>query len=225
MEVVILLHGFLLSQSVGAGSPHAVQGSTIPPTAHQCQLAHWSFGVRPPLIELQQSAKSHCVDHNLSHKMFSTDGNSNIHTGSTQDRTEKLISSASLPLYSPPKGTCPDLPPLTQPLSCCCALSVGTGHRKPLFCASQEALCHPGPVVLCKYIRDPRQDMLHLLVLILLKHIGSAVKNLPAMRETWVRSLSWEDPLEMGKATHSSILAQRIPWTVCSMESQRVRHD
>ena len=40
------------------------------------------------------------------------------------------------------------------------------------------------------------------------------VKNLPAMRETWVRSLGWEDPLEKGKAIHSSILAWRIPWTV-----------
>ena len=39
------------------------------------------------------------------------------------------------------------------------------------------------------------------------------VKNPPAMRETWVRSLSWEDPLEKGKATHSTILAWRIPWT------------
>ena len=39
-------------------------------------------------------------------------------------------------------------------------------------------------------------------------------KNLPAMQETWVQSLGWEDPLEKGKATHSSILAWRIPWTV-----------
>ena len=39
------------------------------------------------------------------------------------------------------------------------------------------------------------------------------VKNLPVMWETWVRSLGWEDPLEKGKATHSSILAWRIPWT------------
>ena len=43
-------------------------------------------------------------------------------------------------------------------------------------------------------------------------------KNLPAMQETWIQSLSWEDPLEKGKATHSSILAWRIPWT-----AQRVR--
>ena len=40
------------------------------------------------------------------------------------------------------------------------------------------------------------------------------VKNLPTMQETWVRSLGWEDPLEKGTATHSSILAWRIPWTV-----------
>ena len=39
------------------------------------------------------------------------------------------------------------------------------------------------------------------------------VNNLPAVRETWVRSLGWEDPLEKGKATHSSILAWRSPWT------------
>ena len=43
---------------------------------------------------------------------------------------------------------------------------------------------------------------------------GSADKESPAMRETWVQSLVWEDPLEKGKATHSSILAWRIPWTV-----------
>ena len=42
------------------------------------------------------------------------------------------------------------------------------------------------------------------------------VKNLPTMQETWVQSLGWEDPLETGKATHSSILAWRIPWTIHS---------
>ena len=46
--------------------------------------------------------------------------------------------------------------------------------------------------------------------------VGSAVKNLPAIQEsqeTQVQSLGWEDPLEKGLATHSNILAQRIPWT------------
>ena len=44
--------------------------------------------------------------------------------------------------------------------------------------------------------------------------VAQLVKNPPAMRETWVRSLGWGDPLEKGKATHTSILAWRIPWTV-----------
>ena len=43
--------------------------------------------------------------------------------------------------------------------------------------------------------------------------VAQMVKNLPAMRETQLRSLGWEDPLEKGKATHSSILAWKIPWT------------
>ena len=56
------------------------------------------------------------------------------------------------------------------------------------------------------------------------------VKSLPAMQETWVRSLSQEDPLEEGMASHSNILAWRIPWTeeaggLHSMGMQRVGHD
>ena len=43
--------------------------------------------------------------------------------------------------------------------------------------------------------------------------MAQLVKNLPAMQEFWAQSLGWEDPLEKGKATHSSILAWRIPWT------------
>ena len=52
--------------------------------------------------------------------------------------------------------------------------------------------------------------------------VAQVVKKSPAMRESWVRSLGWEDPLEKGKATHSSILAWRIPGTIQSMGSQRV---
>ena len=44
--------------------------------------------------------------------------------------------------------------------------------------------------------------------------VAQLVKNPPAMQETWVQSLGWEDPLEKGKAPHSSSLAWRIPWTV-----------
>ena len=46
--------------------------------------------------------------------------------------------------------------------------------------------------------------------------MAQLVKNLPALQETWVRSLGWEDPLGKGNAAHSSILAWRIPWTVYS---------
>ena len=55
--------------------------------------------------------------------------------------------------------------------------------------------------------------------------VAQLVKNLPAMQETWVQSLGWEDPLEKGKATHSNILAWRIPGTIQSMGSQRVKHN
>ena len=60
--------------------------------------------------------------------------------------------------------------------------------------------------------------------------VALMVKNLPAMKETWVRSLGWEDPLEKGVATHSGLLARRIPriqepgW-LQSKGLQRVKHD
>ena len=55
--------------------------------------------------------------------------------------------------------------------------------------------------------------------------VAQLVKNLPAMWETWARFLGWEDILEKGEATHSSILAWRSPWTIQSMGSQRVGHN
>ena len=60
--------------------------------------------------------------------------------------------------------------------------------------------------------------------------VAQMEKSLPAVWETWVRSLGWEDPLEKEMATHSSILAWRMPWTeepggLQSMGSQRVGHD
>ena len=60
--------------------------------------------------------------------------------------------------------------------------------------------------------------------------MAQMVKNLPEMQETWVQSLGQEDPLEKGMATHSSILAWRIPWTeepdgLQSIGLQRVGHD
>ena len=60
--------------------------------------------------------------------------------------------------------------------------------------------------------------------------MAETVKNLPAVWKTQVQSLRWEDPPEKGMATHSSVLAWRIPWTeefgrLQSMESQRVGHE
>ena len=60
--------------------------------------------------------------------------------------------------------------------------------------------------------------------------VTQMVDNLPAMQETWVQSLGWENPLEKGMTIHSGILAWRIPWTeesgrIQSMGLQRVEHD
>ena len=60
--------------------------------------------------------------------------------------------------------------------------------------------------------------------------VAQMVKRLPTMRETWVQSLGWEDPLEKEMAIHSSTIAWKIPWTeepcrLQSMGSQRVKHD
>ena len=60
--------------------------------------------------------------------------------------------------------------------------------------------------------------------------VAQLVKNPPAMQETYIQSLGWKDPLEEGMATHSSILAWKVPWTeepgrLQSMGLQRVRYD
>ena len=57
-------------------------------------------------------------------------------------------------------------------------------------------------------------------VLVWASLVAQLVKNPPAVLETWVQSLGPEGPLEMGKATHSSVLAWRIPWALQSMRSQ-----
>ena len=61
--------------------------------------------------------------------------------------------------------------------------------------------------MLCSVVEDFRIDYWASLV-------AQLVKNLPAVQETWVQYLGWKDPLEKGRATHSSILAWEIPWTV-----------
>ena len=76
---------------------------------------------------------------------------------------------------------------------------------------------------LLRAIKKQNHNILHLSVLfcffigvqlIRASLMAQLVKNPPPMWETWVQSLGWEDPLEKGKATHSSALAWKIPWTV-----------
>ena len=79
----------------------------------------------------------------------------------------------------------------------------------------KESACNAGdPGSIPGSGRSPGEGKGHPLQYAWASLVAQLVKNLPAVQETWVRSLGWEDPLGKGKATHSSILAWRIPWTV-----------
>ena len=65
-----------------------------------------------------------------------------------------------------------------------------------------------------KYLTTSSSKIVYIHVYIWASLVAQLVRYLPAMRETWVGSLGWEDPLEKGKAIYSSILAWRTPWTV-----------
>ena len=94
--------------------------------------------------------------------------------------------------------------------------------------AKHQEVSLPPLHVNSSFISPPRhQPQVPLILLIPPKGslVAQLVKNLPAMRETWVQCLGWEDPLEKEKATHSSMLAWRIPRTVQAMGLQKVRHN
>ena len=81
-----------------------------------------------------------------------------------------------------------------------CSVSVGSpGAREVLFESSEHLWCVWGLGFYSKWDFAP---------------VAQLIKNLPAMWKTWAQSLRWEDPLEKGTATHYSILAWRIPWTI-----------
>ena len=81
--------------------------------------------------------------------------------------------------------------------------------------AGKESTCSAGDLSLIPGSgRSPGEGIGYPLQYSWASLVAQMVKNPPAMGETWVRSLGWEDPLEKGKAIHSSILAWRIPWTV-----------
>ena len=88
----------------------------------------------------------------------------------------------------------------------------------------KESICNAGdPSSIPGLGRSPGEEIGYPHQYFCASLVVQLVKNPPAMWETWVWSLGWEDPLEKGKAL--SILALRIPWTVQSMGSQRVGHN
>ena len=79
----------------------------------------------------------------------------------------------------------------------------------------KESACNAGdPSLISGLGRSPGEGIGYPLQYSWASLVAQLVKNLPAVQKTWIRSLGWEDPLEKGKATQSSILAWRIPWTV-----------
>ena len=85
----------------------------------------------------------------------------------------------------------------------------------PCGSAGEESACNAGDLgLILGFRRSAGEGIGYPLQYPWASLVAQLVKNLPAMKETWVRSLGWEDPLEKGKATHSSILAWRIPGTI-----------
>ena len=79
----------------------------------------------------------------------------------------------------------------------------------------KESTCNAGdPGSIPRSGRSPGEGIGYPLQYSWASLVAQLLKNLPAMQETWVQSLGWEDPVEERKATHSSILSWRIPWTV-----------
>ena len=97
--------------------------------------------------------------------------------------------------------------------------------------ADKESACNAGdPSLIPGLGRSAGEETGYTLQYSWASLVAQTVKNLPAIRKTWVQSLGWEDPLEKEMATHSSILAWRIPWTeepgrLQSTGSQRIGHD
>ena len=88
-------------------------------------------------------------------------------------------------------------------------------HLKHGVSAGKESACNAGdPGSILGSGRSAGEGIGYLLQYSWASLVAQLVDNSPAMWETWVQSLGWEDPLEKGKAPHSSILAWRIPWTV-----------
>ena len=111
-----------------------------------------------------------------------------------------------------------------------CQSFYGQGQLTLCQCYLKMHVVCDGPGASLWVLRHFLSLISRLIVAVWIFPVAQTVKNLPAMQETWVRSLGWKDHLEKGIAIHSSILAWRIPWTEepgkpQSMWSQRVVHN
>ena len=105
-----------------------------------------------------------------------------------------------------------------------CSMIPGCNHRIEIHCAkswSGDVAQWQSTCFACMRPRVQSPASPHFWASL----VTRLVKNLPAMRDTWVQFLGWKDPLEKRMATHFSILAWRIPGRLQSMGSQRVGHD
>ena len=94
-------------------------------------------------------------------------------------------------------------------------MTVRTARGFPNSSVGKESACNAGdPGLIPGSGRSTGEGIAYPIQYSWASPMAQLVKNLPVMWETWVQSLGWLDPLEKGKATHSSILVWRIPWTV-----------
>ena len=148
-------------------------------------------------------------------------------------------------ILQPPHGAFPEQsPPPTAPptpASSACPLSVEklelkniVNQRSKKMQKEKKTVKQDKIIIVLKQSRTSSRAidniLIHVFWAVLQILMGSEGKESTAMQETWIWTLTWENPLEKGMATHSSILAWRIPWTEepggpQSMGSQRVRHN
>ena len=129
----------------------------------------------------------------------------------------------------------PISPIISKYYAICFYLSISNWVTDIMSSADKESVCNAGNTSLIPRLfwcwgSIPGEGKGYSLQCSWASLVAQWEKNLPAMQETWVRSLNWEDPLEEGLATHSSILVWRIAmdrgaWQLQSMGSQRIRHD
>ena len=111
---------------------------------------------------------------------------------------------------------------IQQQMPCGYPFCTGFPHSS----VGKESTCNAGyPVSIPGSGRSPGERIGYPLQYSWASLVAQLAKNPPAMWETWVQSVSWENPLEKGKAAHSNILAWRILWTIESMGSHGVGHD